>query len=59
MLSLVPDGEHVVDVGEHPLVLRPADACQPEEIRPEYRYCHYLIDGQVYAGVFVGEEVAQ
>ena len=24
MLGLVPDGEYVVDVGEHPLVLRPA-----------------------------------
>lgn len=48
-------GEYVVDVGEHPLVLRPADA-QPSEIRPEYRYCHYLICGKVYAGIFVGRE---
>lgn len=56
MLSLVPDGEYVVDVGEHPLVLRPADV-QPNEIRPEYRYYHYLICGKVYAGIFVGREI--
>lgn len=56
MLSLVPDGEYVVDVGEHPLVLRPADV-QPNKIRPEYRYYHYLICGKVYAGIFVGREI--
>ena len=55
ILGLVSDGEYVVDVGEHPLVLRPADA-KPEDIRPEYRYFHYLIRGKVYAGIFVGRE---
>lgn len=55
MLSLVQDGEYVVDVGEHPLVLCPADV-QPDEIRPEYRYCYYLICGKVYSGIFVGRE---
>lgn len=52
---LVPEGVYVVEVGKHPLVLRPVDA-KPEDIRPEYRYFHYLICGKVYAGVFVGRE---
>lgn len=55
MLSLVPEGVYVVEVGKHPLVLRPVDA-KPEDIRPEYRYFHYLICGKVYAGIFVGRE---
>ena len=53
MLGLVPDGEYVVDVGEHPLVLRPA-GLREEEIEPGHHYRHYLIGSRVYAGIFVG-----
>ena len=50
---MVPDGEYVVDVGEHPLVLRPA-GLQEEEVEPGHHYRHYLIGDRVYAGIFVG-----
>lgn len=53
MLGLVPDGEYVVDVGEHPLVLRPA-GLQEDEVEPSHHYRHYLIGDRVYAGIFVG-----
>lgn len=51
MLKLVPSGEHVVFVAHKPLVLSPVCCGQ---IREEHRYYHYMIGGQVYAGVFVG-----
>ena len=53
MLGLVPDGEYVVDVGEHRLVLRPA-GIREEAIEPGHHYRHYLIGGVVYSGIFVG-----
>lgn len=56
MKRLVPTGELVVMVGEHPLVLSPT-GYKVEEIRPELRYYHYLVAGAVYSGIFVGKEV--
>lgn len=55
MSKLVADGEYFVNVDEHPLILRPVDV-QPEDIRSGHHYYHYLIDGKVYAGIFVGRE---
>lgn len=57
MKRLVPTGELVVMVGEHPLVLSPTGH-KENEIRPELRYYHYLVAGVVYSGIFVGREVA-
>lgn len=57
MKALVPTGELVVMVGNHPLVLSPT-ARKAEDVRPELRYFHYLIAGVVYAGIFVEREVA-
>lgn len=57
MKRLVPTGELVVMVGEHPMVLSPTGHTE-SEIRPEMRYCHYTVAGVVYSGIFVGREVA-
>lgn len=57
MKRLVPTGELVVMVGEHPMVLSPTGRTE-SEIRPEMRYCHYTVAGVVYSGIFVGREVA-
>ena len=53
MKSLVPAGEYVVQVGDHPLVLCPTDL-SPEDVPEGHRFYHYLVCGRVYAGVFVG-----
>lgn len=53
MTRLVPSGEYVVMVGVHPLVLRPVPL-RAEDIQEGNHYYHYLIGGQVYAGIFVG-----
>lgn len=42
-------------MGDHPLVLKSAPT-KEEDISEGHRYYHYIIDGQVYAGVFVGAE---
>lgn len=55
MARLVPNGEYVVRVGQHPLVLRPTPL-QESQIPEGHRYYHYTIGGQVYAGIFVGTE---
>lgn len=53
MQRIVPDGVYVVYVGVHPLVLRPTK--RKENSIPEgHHYYHYAIDGEVYAGVFIG-----
>lgn len=57
MKRLVPDGEYVVYIGGHPLVLRPTDL-KPEEVPEGHRFYHYLVGGRVYSGVFVGIEEA-
>lgn len=54
MLKLVPDGMYVLDLGEgHPMVLRPAPY-GVEGIQECHEYMHFTIDGQLYAGIFVG-----
>lgn len=55
MLRLVPAGEYVVDVGPHPLVLKPVPL-REDQIPVGHHYYHYTIGGQVYAGTFVGTE---
>ena len=55
MKRLVPNGEYFVRVGDHPLVLKPT-RIQEEDIPEGHQYYHYTIGGQVYAGVYVGEE---
>lgn len=55
MTVLVSDGEYVIDIGEHPLVLRPT-ATAADEIPAGNRYYHYTIGPQVYSGIFVGRE---
>lgn len=55
MKRLVPNGEYFVCVGDYPLVLKPVPT-QEEGIPEGHHYYHYIIDGQVYAGVFVRAE---
>lgn len=53
MKTLVPEGEYSILVAGHPLVLRPAKI-RPESIPKGHEFYHYLIDGRLYAGIFVG-----
>lgn len=53
MNRLVPNGEYVVDVGRHPLVLQPVKLTV-EKVPKGHEFYHYLIGKQVYSGVFVG-----
>ena len=55
MIRLVPNGEYVVDVGKHPLVLQPVKM-SADRIPKGHEYYHYLIGKEVYAGVFIGKE---
>lgn len=55
MKQLVPDGEYVVMVGTHPLVMRKTKLAV-DEVPEGHQFYHYLIDGAVYAGIFVGKE---
>lgn len=50
---LVPDGEYVVDVGGHPLVLRPTKL-KESEIPQGHHFYHYRVGERIYAGIFVG-----
>lgn len=58
MKQLVPDGEYVVMVGTHPLVMRKTKLTA-DEVPEGHQFYHYLIGGAVYAGVFVGKENAE
>ena len=53
MKRLVPAGDYVVRVGDHPLVLCPT-SLKPSEVPEGHRFYHYLVGGRVYSGVFVG-----
>lgn len=57
MTRLVAGGKYVVDIGGHPLVLRPASV-SVDSIPEGHQFYHFLICGEVYAGVFVGSESA-
>lgn len=54
MKRLVPIGELVVMVGEHPLVLSPTGN-KADEVRPELGYYHCMVAGVVCSGIFVGK----
>lgn len=51
--NLVPDGEFFVRVGGHDLVLRPTNL-KPEEVPAGHEFYHYLVNGAVFSGIFVG-----
>lgn len=53
MKRLIPAGEYVVQVGEHPLVLCPT-SLTPSDVPEGHRFYHYLVGGRVYSGIFVG-----
>ena len=55
MADLVPNGEYVVHVAGHPLVLRPAGITQ-KAIPKGHEFYHYLIGDKLYAGIFVGRD---
>lgn len=57
MKKLVPAGELVAMVGDHPLVLSPTPLTA-KDVRPGHEFYHYLADGVVYSGIFIGKEVA-
>ena len=50
--------ECVVMVGTHPLVMRKT-TLTADEVPEGHQFYHYLIDGAVYAGIFVGKENAE
>ena len=56
MLQLVPKGEYVIPSDKYPLVLVPTKR-KADQIPSGHHYYHYVINGQVYAGTFVGREV--
>lgn len=55
MMRLVPKGEFLIMVGKYPCVLQ-RTKIRPEEVSKGLEFCHYLVDGAVYSGVFVGSE---
>lgn len=58
MKNIVPDGEYVIAVGIHPMVLRPTQM-SVADIPEGHSYYHYLINSSVYAGVFVGNPTTE
>ena len=56
MAHLVPKGEFLIMVGTHPCVLQ-RTKLKPEEVSKGLEFCHYLVGGAVYSGIFVGTEV--
>lgn len=55
MKRLVPEGEYVVMIGSHPLVLRPTKL-NASEVPEGHQFYHFEIENTVYSGVFIGEE---
>ena len=55
MAALIPAGEYVVQIAGHPLVLRPMPGRQAD-IQRGHEYYHYMIDGRLYVGTFVGRD---
>ena len=53
MLRLIPNGDYAVKIGEHSMVLRRLKSAA-SKIPAGLEYCHYLINGFLYFGVFVG-----
>lgn len=57
MKRLVPRATHAVMVGDHLQALVPAKL-RPSQIPEGHEFYHYMIDGNVYVGTFVGKESA-
>lgn len=57
MKRLVPRAAYAVMVGEHPQALVLTEL-KPNQIQKGHEFYHYMIDGNVYAGTFVGRESA-
>lgn len=55
MKRLVPRATYAVAVGGHPQALVPT-RLRPSQIPEGHEFYHYMIDGNVYAGTFVGKE---
>lgn len=56
MLALVPKGEYVVYLDANtPCVLYPAGV-EKEQVPDGHLFYHFCVDGQIYAGIFVGKE---
>lgn len=55
MADFVPNGEYVIHVAGHPLVLRPAGITR-KAIPKGHEFYHYLIGDKLYAGIFVGRD---
>ena len=53
--EIVPECEYVVHVGGHLLALKPTKLTA-ENIQDGHRFYHYMINGQVFSGIFVGTE---
>lgn len=57
MKRLVPRATYAVVVGDHPQALV-LTKLKPNQIPKGHEFYHYMIDGNVYAGTFVGKESA-
>lgn len=53
MKRLVPRATYAVVVGDHPQALV-LTRLKPSQIPEGHEFYHYMIDGNVYAGTFVG-----
>ncbi|MBP3398820.1 MAG: hypothetical protein J6K75_03580 [Erysipelotrichaceae bacterium] len=53
MKRLVPRGEYVIDIGEHPMVLKPT-TLKEKDIPNGHHFYHFRINDEIYTGVFVG-----
>lgn len=53
MKRLVPRATYAVVVGDHQQALVPT-SLKPSQIPEGHEFYHYMIDGNVYAGTFVG-----
>lgn len=57
MKRLVPRATYAVVVGDHPQALV-LTKLTPSQIPEGHEFYHYMIDGNVYVGTFVGKESA-
>ena len=57
MKRLIPRAAYAVMVGNHPQALV-LTKLTPSQVPEGHEFYHYMIDGNVYAGTFVGREEA-
>lgn len=55
MKKLVPSGEYVIEQNGKSMVLRPAKY-SVADIPEGHEYYHYIINGKLYTGVFIGRD---